>query len=63
MVEDDRPIVRCVCFDKTFEELKALGLATIEEISAETGCGTKCGLCLPYILKMLETGDTRFRID
>jgi len=47
----------------TFEELKEMKLKTVEEIGFETNCGTKCGLCLPYIRKMLETGNTRFPID
>jgi len=26
----------------------------------ETGCGAQCGLCRPYLRRMLETGETVF---
>jgi bacterioferritin-associated ferredoxin len=26
----------------------------------ETGCGTQCGLCRPYLRRMLRTGETAF---
>lgn len=60
---EDRPVVRCVCFDTTFEQLKALGMRSLEEVQRETQCGTKCGLCVPYILRMLETGETAFKVQ
>jgi bacterioferritin-associated ferredoxin len=25
-----------------------------------TGCGEQCGLCLPYLRRMLATGETTF---
>jgi bacterioferritin-associated ferredoxin len=34
---------------------------TLEQLMAETGCGDQCGLCRPYLEKMLETGETRFK--
>jgi bacterioferritin-associated ferredoxin len=34
---------------------------TLAQLMAETGCGHQCGLCRPYLGKMLETGQTRFR--
>ena len=65
-MNDDRPVRRCVCHDRTFVELKRLaeekGLTTVEEIGAATGCGTSCGLCRPYLARMLQTGETAFAV-
>lgn len=57
----DRFIVRkCVCFDVTFHELKEAGVESMQEIVERYRCGTKCGACVPYLRRMLETGDTVF---
>jgi bacterioferritin-associated ferredoxin len=29
-------------------------------VMAETGCGDQCGLCRPYLRRMLRTGQTDF---
>lgn len=54
----------CICYQKTFEEIKDesvnRGLVTIEDIARELKCSTACGLCIPYIEAMLETGKTKF---
>lgn len=56
-------VTRCICQKITFDQLKAhvdqsgVGL---EELQQETGCGLICGLCTPYISRMLETGETSF---
>lgn len=61
-----RTIDRCVCVDISFAELKRLarrrrcGLAGL---SKETGCCTCCGCCEGYVLRMLQTGRTRFQPD
>lgn len=61
-----RPAVqidRCVCLDRRFEDLlpmaraRGLGLA---DLMRETGCGDQCGLCRPYLRRMLSTGETVF---
>ncbi|RYG88624.1 (2Fe-2S)-binding protein [bacterium] len=57
-----RPIVRCVCTDITFAELKESGLGTAEAIAEEFGAGAQCGLCREYIEKMLRTGKTEFSL-
>jgi bacterioferritin-associated ferredoxin len=33
----------------------------LEEIARATGCGAGCGLCRPYLRRMLATGETEFR--
>ncbi|AIE88016.1 (2Fe-2S)-binding protein [Fimbriimonas ginsengisoli] len=63
MSEDDRPVRKCVCFDIPFATLKAAGVQTVEEAAERFGCGTNCGLCRPYIAKMLRTGDVAFAVD
>jgi bacterioferritin-associated ferredoxin len=52
---------RCVCHGVTFAELKRIARRTgagMEGLQARTGCGRGCGLCIPYIRIMLETGRT-----
>jgi bacterioferritin-associated ferredoxin len=61
-VTDPTPVRRCVCFDKTFEELRLAGVASVEEAAERFGCGTKCGICRPYIQLMIETGETAFAV-
>lgn len=49
-------VTRCICMGV---ELAALAdHRSIEEIKTETGCGTICGLCLPYIQKRLEDANS-----
>lgn len=55
------PVDRCVCRGVTFEEVKALAEIVgpdFDELSERTRCGTGCGMCKPYILIMLLTGET-----
>ena len=57
-------IDRCVCFDQTFAHLRRVaertGAATVEALAREAVFGRKCGLCRPYVQRMLETGETVF---
>jgi NAD(P)H-nitrite reductase large subunit len=62
MAQDPKPVRQCVCFEKTFQELKEAGVLTLSEVIERFGCTTGCGLCKPYILRMLETGETEFEI-
>jgi len=55
---DAMAVNRCICFDRAFSELRAIAERTeggLLEVHRETGCGARCGLCLPYIL---QTGET-----
>jgi bacterioferritin-associated ferredoxin len=50
---------RCVCRAVSFEELWRLAQEVgpdLSKLQERTGCGTGCGLCVPYILEMLRTG-------
>ena len=62
-------IDRCVCFGRRFAELRALaeatGAGTAERLAGEARAagapfGLRCGLCRPYVARMLRTGETVF---
>lgn len=62
---EDRPVHRCVCHDVSFADLVRLQRETGEGFDAlqrRTHAGTGCGLCRPYILAALATGETRFPV-
>ena len=62
MANSELSIRRCVCGDVTFEELRTLGVRSME--GAEThGAGVNCGLCRAYLVRMIETGETAFAPD
>jgi len=47
----------------SFATLRQLALShrwTLEDLIRETGCGAQCGLCRPYIARMMDTGQTAF---
>ena len=56
-------IDKCVCTDKTFEQLvaeaRAFGLS-LDDLGACYGVGEACGLCKPYLRRALVTGETAF---
>ena len=54
---------RCICKATPFESLLPLARARgwgLEDLMRETGCGAQCGLCRPYLKRMLRTGETVF---
>lgn len=57
-------IDRCMCFGRTFAELAVLaaetGARSVPELQAHVAFGQKCGLCRPYVRRMLRTGQTVF---
>lgn len=57
----DGRVNRCVCINKTFEELK--GYESLEAAQAATGCGLECEGCLPYLKLMFASRETAFDID
>jgi len=58
-------IDRCVCFDVPFAELADVatetGASSVEALQAHRRFGQKCGLCRPYVRRMLRTGEVVFR--
>jgi bacterioferritin-associated ferredoxin len=56
-------ISMCVCRGVAFGALLPLARAngwTLDALMRETGCGMQCGLCRPYLRRMLATGETTF---
>jgi bacterioferritin-associated ferredoxin len=53
----------CVCRSAPFAALLPLARAEhwdLDALMRETGCGMQCGLCRPYLRRMLATGETTF---
>jgi bacterioferritin-associated ferredoxin len=56
-------VTMCVCRRQPFAGLLPLAREKgwdLTAIARETGCGVGCGLCRPYLRRMLETGETEF---
>jgi bacterioferritin-associated ferredoxin len=60
---DPTPVRRCVCSDLTFFEMKESGCESLNELQKIYGVCNGCQTCLPYIEKMLETGETAFAVE
>ena len=57
-------IDRCVCRDTLFAALLPRAHAEGWDLAGlirATGCGGQCGLCRPYLRRMLKTGETVFQ--
>ncbi len=53
----------CICRNLAFAELLPRARAvnwSLEDLMRETGAGAQCGLCRPYLKRMLRTGETVF---
>ena len=53
----------CLCRGVPFRELLPRARAAgwdLEALMRVTGCGAQCGLCRPYLRRMLATGETTF---
>ena len=56
-------VSQCVCKATPFRELRDLATASgwdLADLAHHTGCGAQCGLCRPYLSRMLRTGETEF---
>ena len=56
-------ISRCICRNVEFSQLLPRARAngwSLHDLVRETGCGGQCGLCRPYLSRMLRTGETEF---
>lgn len=56
-------VSRCICKATPFAELLPQAAAAgwnLADLIRETGCGGQCGLCRPYLSRMLRTGETEF---
>ena len=57
-------IDRCVCVNVTFAEMREVSRAEglgLDGLERRYGCCRGCGLCSPYVRRMLRTGETSFR--
>ena len=68
MADGSSPMItHCVCHDVSFARLRRYA-EEHEDVDFETlrrrfGCGTGCGLCIPYVRAMLHTGRTAFEVS
>lgn len=56
-------VTHCLCRRQPFTRLLALSKESgwnLADLMRETGCGAQCGLCRPYLRRMLSTGETVF---
>lgn len=56
-------VTMCVCRRTPFARLLPLARAAgwgLDDLVRQTGCGGQCGLCRPYLRRMLVTGETEF---
>lgn len=61
---------RCVCYSTPFQRLQDYveqhggpEHVNFEQLQAVFECGRGCGLCVPYIDRMLRTGRTSFSVE
>lgn len=57
---------RCICFDKTFADMKKIidkhGIKSISELRKHIPFGENCGLCVPYVEQVIKIGKTEFEV-
>ena len=56
-------IDRCICRNTGSADLLPQARRedwTLDDLMRQTGCGAQCGLCRPYLRRMLRTGETVF---
>lgn len=59
-----KTVVMCVCHNISFQEIQRKAnhqnLTTISELKAKKICSNGCQMCVPYVERMLRTGETEF---
>lgn len=57
-------IDRCICYQELFADLKdvadATGADSVTALQQHVEFGLNCGMCRPYVRRMLQTGETVF---
>lgn len=60
-------ITKCVCFNKTFEEIQRLSreesINSLDSLLSEKNICNKCRICNQYIEEMYKTGQVEYPID
>lgn len=55
-------VTHCLCEKRSIAEIlawaRARGVDDVEPIKAGMGCGTHCGMCIPFIEYALATGES-----
>ncbi len=59
-MSEGKPVDRCDCINKSFEQLKAFG--SFDAAIRNTGATMECGGCAAYLKLVFETGETEFAI-
>jgi NAD(P)H-nitrite reductase large subunit len=64
MKDRRKTVTRCVCSNKTFDEIKQImnmkGYNSIKEVIDKGLAGDSCGMCRPYLSNMIKTGEVAF---
>ena len=59
-------VTKCICYDKTFTDMKLLidkhKLKTVDELQIHIPFGLNCKLCVPYVELVFKTGKTEFDV-
>lgn len=57
-------VTKCICHDRSFKEVKAYAedhnISWVDDLQNHNFCSNSCGLCIPYVEVLLETGQTEF---
>jgi bacterioferritin-associated ferredoxin len=60
----DNQVTRCICHDKSFEEIKKYAeennISSLDELQSQNFCSNSCRMCSPYVEIVLESGQTDF---
>jgi bacterioferritin-associated ferredoxin len=63
---DNKPVKACLCTSLPFSTILAIaqerGVTSVSQLTSMLGCGGGCGLCRPYLERMLKTGETEFAV-
>jgi len=66
MLRYGKPVRSCICYPHTFAQLKEeaaqKGWTSVREITEAEACGSGCGMCMPYLQKMIDTGEVAFEV-
>ena len=59
-----KTVVMCVCHNITFKDIQnkatQLRLSSVHELKKNKICSNGCQMCVPYVERMLRTGETEF---
>ena len=63
--EESMVVTHCICANLSFAELLRLARErgwNFAELTEQTGATRGCGMCTPYVARMLRTGETSFDV-